>query len=71
MYEAGETAQIVAEMRNYNLALFGISETRWIQSGQCRLTTGELLLYSEHEEENSPHSQGVAIMLYKTETEAL
>ena len=32
MYETGKTAQVAAEMRNYQLALLGISETRWIQS---------------------------------------
>lgn len=34
MYEAGKTAHIAAEMRNCNLTLLGISETKWIQSGQ-------------------------------------
>ena len=57
MYETGKTAQVAAEMRNYQLALLGISETRWTQSGQKRLMTGELLLFSGHEEENSPHTQ--------------
>ena len=57
MHEAGKTAQVAAEMRNYQLALLRISETRWTQSGQKRLMTGELLLYSGHEEENSPHTQ--------------
>ncbi|VDO55091.1 unnamed protein product [Schistosoma margrebowiei] len=33
--------------------------------GQQRLTSGELLLYSGHEAENAPHTQGVALMLSK------
>ncbi|VDP30495.1 unnamed protein product [Schistosoma mattheei] len=47
-------------MRRYNLAVLGISETHWIQAGQQRLNTEEMLLYSGHEEENAPHTQGVA-----------
>ncbi|KAI0214832.1 hypothetical protein LSAT2_033165, partial [Lamellibrachia satsuma] len=39
MYEAGKTAQVAAEMRRFNLALLGLCETRWTQSGRLRLTT--------------------------------
>ena len=56
MYEAGKTAQVAAEMRRFNLALLGLCETRWTQSGQLRLTTGEIILYSGHEEDDAPHS---------------
>ena len=38
-------------------------ETRWLQSGQLRLATGEELLYSGHTEEGAPHTEGVALML--------
>ena len=58
MYEAGKTAQVAAEMRRFNLALLGLGETRWTQSGQLRLTTGEIILYSGHEEDDAPHSEG-------------
>ncbi|MBN3275678.1 CFDP2 protein, partial [Polyodon spathula] len=71
MYETGKTAQVAAEMRNYNLAILGINESRWTGSGQRRLATGELLLFSEHEEEDAPHTQGVALMLSKTAQGAL
>ena len=71
MYEAGKTAQVAAEMRNYKLTLLGLSETRWVQSGQKRLSTGEMLLYSGHEKEDAPHTQGVALMLSKTAQRAL
>ena len=71
MYETGRTFQVAAVMRTYNLTLLGISETRWTQSGQKRLASGEMLLYSGHEEENSPHTQGVALMLSKTAQRAL
>ncbi|VDP28253.1 unnamed protein product [Schistosoma margrebowiei] len=53
------------KMRRYNREVLGISETHWTQCGQQRLTSGELLSYSGHEEENAPHTQGVALMLSK------
>lgn len=71
MFETGKTAQVAAEMRRYNLELLGISEARWTGSGQKRLATGEMLLFSGHEEDNAPHSQGVALMLAKSAQKAL
>ena len=71
MFEAGKTAQVAAEMQRYKLAILGISESRWTGSGQMKLNTGELLLYSGHDEENAAHTQGVAIMLSKTAQNAL
>ncbi len=65
MYESRKTAQVAAEMRNNILTLLGISEARWNQAGQRRLMTGELLLYSGHEESDAPHTQGVGFMLSK------
>ena len=64
MYEAGKTAQVTAEMRRFNLAVLGLCETRWTQSGQLRLTTGEMLLYSGHEED-------VGLLLRKEAQKAL
>ncbi|VDP48580.1 unnamed protein product [Schistosoma margrebowiei] len=58
-------------MRRYNLAVLGISETHWIQAGQQRLNTGEMLLYSDHEEENARHTQGFALMQSKVSRNAL
>lgn len=71
MYESGKTAQVAAEMRSNNLTVLGISETRWTQTGQTRLTTGEILLYSGHEESDAPHTQGVGFMLSKQAQRAL
>ncbi|CAH8515125.1 unnamed protein product [Schistosoma haematobium] len=71
MWETGKTSQIATEMRRYNLAVLGISETHWTQAGQKRLATGEMLLYSGHEEDNAPHTQGVALMLSKVARNAL
>ncbi|VDP39543.1 unnamed protein product, partial [Schistosoma margrebowiei] len=55
MWDTGRAA----EMRKYNLEVLGISEAHWTQVGQLRLTSGELLIYSGHEEENALHTQGV------------
>ena len=71
MYEAGKTAQVAAEMGRNKLAVLGISEVRWTQAGQTRLMTGELLLYSGHEESDAPHTQGVGFMLSRQAQRAL
>ena len=71
IYDTGKTAQVAAEMRNYRLSILGISESRWNGSGQRRLITGELLLFSGHEQENAPRTQGVALMLSRTAQRAL
>ena len=62
MFEAGKTSQGTVEMRNYNLTVLGISDTKRTGSGQLRLATGELLLHSGYEK-NAPHTQGVALKL--------
>ncbi|VDP27879.1 unnamed protein product [Schistosoma margrebowiei] len=71
MCDTGITFQIAAEMRRYNLEVLGISETHCTQVEQQRLTSGELLLYSGHEEENAPYTQGVALMMSKQAQNAL
>ncbi|VDP53897.1 unnamed protein product [Schistosoma curassoni] len=71
MRESGRIFQIAAQMRRYNLEVLGISETHWTQVGQQRLASAELLLYSGYDEENAPHTQGVALMLSKQARNAL
>ena len=71
MWETGRVFQIATEMRKYNLEMLGISETHWTQVGQQRLSSRELLLYSGHEEENAPYTQGVALMLSRKAQNAL
>ena len=63
MYETGKTIQVAREMKHYKIGVLGLSETRWLQSGQLRLSSGEQLLYSGHIEDGSPHTEGVALML--------
>ena len=61
MYQTGKTSSIAEELRNYNLEILGLSEVRWIQSGKCKLSTGETVLYSGHEDPNAPHTEGVGL----------
>ena len=63
MYEAGRTRQVAMEMKRYGIRVLGISETRWLQSGQIRLATGKQLLYSGQTMDGAPHSEGVGLML--------
>ena len=71
MFESGKSAQVAIEMNKYNLSILGLCETRWNQSGKRRLATGEIILYSGHEEEDAPHTEGVAFMLNKDAQKAL
>ena len=63
MYETGKTIQVASEMKNYKIGVLGLSETRWLQSGQLRLSSGEQLLYSGHIEDGAHHTEGVTLML--------
>ena len=71
MYEAGRTIQVAREMKNYKIGMLGLSETRWLQTGQLRLPSGEQLLYSGHTEDGAPHAEGVALMLGPEAQQAL
>ncbi|VDO64062.1 unnamed protein product [Schistosoma margrebowiei] len=53
LWEASRVIQIAAEMKGHNL-----------EAEQQRLVSKELLLYSDHEEENAPHTHEVAFMLF-------
>ena len=54
VYETRETIQVTREMKNFKIGVLGLSETRWLQSGQLRLSSGEQLLYSGHIEDGAP-----------------
>ncbi len=62
---------IASEMRAYNLRILGLAETRWTQSGETKLTTGEMILHSGHPEEGAHHTEGVALMLSKEAQKSL
>ena len=63
MYEIGKTVQVARERKRYKIGVLGLSETRWLQPGQLRLSSGEQLLCSGHIEKGAPHTEGVALML--------
>jgi len=71
MFEAGKAAQVAKEMESCCVSLLGLCETRWNQSGQLQLLSGHTVLYSGHEDEGAPHTEGVAIMLAKEAQRAL
>ena len=52
-------------MKNYMIGVLELRwrETRWLQTGQLRLSSGEQLLYWGHTEDGAPHTEGVALML--------
>ena len=58
-------------MKNCKIGVLGLSETRWLQTGQLRLSSGEQLLYSGLTEDGAPHMEGVALMLAQGAKRAL
>ena len=62
---------VVMEMRRHNNSLLGIAETKWIQTGQFRLSIGELLLHSGHTHNRAPHTEGIGFMLSRQVEKAL
>ena len=42
-YEVGKAVQMAAQMNNYKISLLDLCDTRWTQTGQVRLSTGETL----------------------------
>ena len=71
IYQTGRMAQVAAEMTKYKLALLGIIKTSWTQTGQRRISKGERLLFSGHEEQNASHTEGVAFVLSRVAERAL
>jgi len=69
MYAAGKAAQIAKEMKDHDIQILGISESRWNGTGKTKLATGETVVYSGREDDN--HIHGVAIMMSRTATNAL
>ena len=61
---------IAMEMRRYNISVLGIAETRWTQTGQFRLATGKLILYSGHTHDGAPHTKRSGIHAIQAGTES-
>ena len=58
-------------MRNYGLAVLGLSETIWNQAGQLTLPSGKVILFSGHKEDGAAHTHGVALMLSRKVAKSL
>ncbi|VDP07295.1 unnamed protein product [Schistosoma curassoni] len=71
MWETGRAKEIATEMKRYNLTMLGIGGTHCTQDGQKREGTKEMMLFSDHEEENSPPTQKVGLMLSEEARKAL
>ena len=71
MYEVGKCAQVIAEMRRYNISILGISEMRWNTCGRMITATGEMLLYSGKENANDIHEMGVGFILTREASASL
>ena len=71
MYETSKAAQVANEMRRYDIAVLGICESRWNGAGRITPATGELLVYSGHDNEQHTHTEGVAFMMSKLATKSL
>jgi len=65
-----KAAQVANEMRRYDIAVFGICESRWNGSCCITLATGEQVAYSGRENEQHVH-QGVAFMMSKSAAKVL
>nr|XP_014435365.2 craniofacial development protein 2-like [Pelodiscus sinensis] len=63
MYDIGKLAQIVTEMRQYNLHVLGVSESRWTGLGRLKTSAGETVLYSGRDDDQN--HEGLAIILKK------
>lgn len=63
MYKSGKCANVVKEMKNYQLEILGISETWWTEAGQTKLTMGDAIIYSGNKDQNWHLNKGVGIMM--------
>ena len=58
-------------MKRYRISVLGLCETRWLQTGEVKLASGESILYSGHPDEKEPHQVRVALMLSREAQRAL
>jgi len=65
MNQMGKDEMISMEMDRIKVQLLGLSEVRWLGSGEKILKDGKKIIYSGHEDQNARHTQGVALMLSK------
>ena len=58
-------------MKNYQIEISGISETRWTEAGQTKLTTGEMNIYSGIKGQNAYNTKLVGIMMTSRDDKSL
>lgn len=71
MYQSNKAAIIANGMKKDKTEILGLRETQWISTGSTTLDTCETILYSEHQEDGSPHTKGVAMMMSNEANRAL
>ena len=68
MYKQGRCANISKEMKEYNIDILELCETKWVQAGQTEIEHRRdyhLPRTPSHEDSNAQHTQGVAVMMSK------
>lgn len=50
-------------MRRCKISILVLSETPWTSAGDMKLVDGTTMIYSGHQEDRVPHTEGVAFML--------
>ncbi|KAL1445995.1 hypothetical protein WDU94_003677 [Cyamophila willieti] len=71
MSEPGTLRVIEEEMRNYNLEILGLNETRWNGFGELRTQGGNTLIFSGQEDEDAPRQAGVGILMTEKSKRAM
>jgi exonuclease III len=71
MVDISKAYQISAEMKNYDVNIVGLSETRWNGAGQITLSEETKILFSGNLEEDANKERGVAFMLNERAAKAL
>ncbi|KAI8514635.1 hypothetical protein Bbelb_072260 [Branchiostoma belcheri] len=69
LFQTGKLAQAVREMNDFNLALLGVTEARWTNTGKQTLNTGEVIIWSGRTD--NLHQEGVALIISKKYTNTL
>lgn len=68
MYQPGKTHNVIQEMNRLKINILGVSETRWLNTGQLQ-TNNSIIYYSGNND--NQHRHGVAIIVDKESTRAV
>ncbi|XP_058449164.1 craniofacial development protein 2-like [Malaya genurostris] len=61
--QQGKLIQLANEARRMKLEILGLSEVRWLNFGEHRIPSGQILQYSGLRGENAPRHRGVGFLL--------